>query len=227
MRMRYTACHYGQFENLLSVNKTREMRFFGWAHFAPVCFFCGHVCCDHFFIAKEQNMKNTSRTTRIITQAAVIAELNTVLTYAQYLLWPESTSMAIQVRISESMLVLAFFTPAAVPGMTIGCLLFNLTYAGTLPLDWLVGTLATLLAVWGMRMTRNITVKGYPILGMLLPALTNGLLVGWELTYYIGEASFWYNALFVALGEVIALLVVGTVLFYAIKNRKLEKLMKI
>ena len=51
--------------------------------------------------------------------------------------------------------------------------------------------------------------------------------MGWELTYYIGEASFWYNALFVALGEVIALLVVGTVLFYAIKNRKLEKLMKI
>lgn len=168
-------------------------------------------------------MKNTSRTTRIITQAAVIAALNTVLTYAQYLLWPESTSMAIQVRISEAMLVLAFFTPAAIPGMTIGCLLFNLTYAGTLPLDWLVGTLATLLAVWGMRMTRNITVKGYPILGMLLPALTNGLLVGWELTYYIGEASFWYNALFVALGEVIALLVVGTVLFYAITRRGLDK----
>ena len=67
-------------------------------------------------------MKNTSKTTRIITQAAVIAALNTVLTYAQYLLWPESTSMAIQVRISEAMLVLAFFTPAAVPGMTIGCL---------------------------------------------------------------------------------------------------------
>lgn len=195
--------------------------------------FCAHLfllwsrSAVTIFITKENNMENTSKSTRILTQAAVIAALNTVLTYAQYLLWPESTSMAIQVRISEAMLVLAFFTPAAVPGMTIGCLLFNLTYAGTLPLDWLVGTLATLLAVWGMRMTRNITVKGYPILGMLLPALTNGLLVGWELTYYIGEASFWYNALFVALGEVIALLVVGTVLFYAIKNRKLEKLMKI
>ena len=213
---------------ILSVNKTREMRFSDGRIFVPICFFCGHVCCDHFFYEKEQNMKNTSRTTRIITQAAVIAALNTVLTYAQYLLWPESTSMAIQVRISEAMLVLAFFTPAAVPGMTIGCLLFNLTYAGTLPLDWLVGTLATLLAVWGMRMTRNITVKGYPILGMLLPALTNGLLVGWELTYYIGEASFWYNALFVALGEMIALLVVGTVLFYAITRRGLDqKIMQI
>ena len=212
---------------ILSVNKTREMRFSDGRIFASICFSVVTSAVTTFFIAKEQNMKNTSRTTRIITQAAVIAALNTVLTYAQYLLWPESTSMAIQVRISEAMLVLAFFTPAAVPGMTIGCLLFNLTYAGTLPLDWLVGTLATLLAVWGMRMTRNITVKGYPILGMLLPAVTNGLLVGWELTYYIGEASFWYNALFVALGEVIALLVVGTVLFYAIKNRKLEKLMKI
>ena len=164
-------------------------------------------------------MKNTSRTTRIITQAAVIAALNTVLTYAQYLLWPESTSMAIQVRISEAMLVLAFFTPAAVPGMTIGCLLFNFSR---------MAGLMKSLAVWGMRMTRNITVKGYPILGMLLPALTNGLLVGWELTYYIGEASFWYNALFVALGEMIALLVVGTVLFYAITRRGLDqKIMQI
>ena len=59
--------------------------------------------------------------------------------------------------------------------------------------------------------------------GMLLPALTNALLVGWELTYYIGEASFWYNAAFVALGELIALLLPGTVLFCAIRARKLDK----
>lgn len=112
---------------ILSVNKTREMRFSDGRIFAPICFSVVTSAVTTFFIAKEQNMKNTSRTTRIITQAAVIAALNTVLTYAQYLLWPESTSMAIQVRISEAMLVLAFFTPAAVPGMTIGCLLFNLT----------------------------------------------------------------------------------------------------
>ena len=49
------------------------------------------------------------------------------------------------------------------------------------------------------------------------------LLVGWELTYYIGEASFWYNAAFVALGELIALLLPGTVLFCAIRARKLDK----
>ena len=131
--------------------------------------------------------------------------------------------MAIQVRISEALCVFAFFTPAAIPGLTLGCLLFNLTFAGTLPLDWLVGTLATLIAVEGMWLTRKMTLKGYPLLGMLLPAVTNAILVGWELTYYIGEASFWYNALFVAIGEVIALLVVGSIVFYAVKARGLDK----
>ena len=164
-------------------------------------------------------MKNT----RFITHSAIFAALYAALTYAQFLLFPESTSMAIQVRVSEALCVFAFFTPAAIPGLTLGCLLFNLTFAGTLPLDWLVGTLATLLAVGGMWLTRKVTVKGYPVLGMVLPAATNAILVGWELTYYIGEASFWYNALFVALGELIALLVVGTVVFYAVKARGLDK----
>ena len=164
-------------------------------------------------------MKNT----RFITHSAIFAALYAALTYAQFLLFPESTSMAIQVRVSEALCVFAFFTPAAIPGLTLGCLLFNLTFAGTLPLDWLVGTLATLVAVGGMWLTRKVTVKGYPVLGMLLPAVTNAILVGWELTYYIGEASFWYNALFVALGELIALLVVGTVVFCAVKARGLDK----
>ena len=164
-------------------------------------------------------MKNT----RFITHSAIFAALYAALTYAQFLLFPESTSMAIQVRVSEALCVFAFFTPAAIPGLTLGCLLFNLTFAGTLPLDWLVGTLAALVAVGGMWLTRKVTVKGYPVLGMVLPAVTNAILVGWELTYYIGEASFWYNALFVAIGELIALLVVGTVVFYAVKARGLDK----
>ena len=164
-------------------------------------------------------MKNT----RFITRAAIFAALYAALTYAQYLLWPGSTSMAIQVRISEALCAFSFFTPAAIPGLTLGCLLFNLTFAGTLPMDWLVGTLATLIAAEGMWLTRNITIKGYPLLGMLLPAVTNAILVGWELTFYIGEASFWYNALFVAIGELIALLTVGSVVFFTVKMRGLDK----
>ena len=164
-------------------------------------------------------MKNT----RFLAHSAIFAALYAALTYAQYLLWPGSTSMAIQVRISEALCVFAFFTPAAIPGLSLGCLLFNLTFAGTLPMDWLVGTLATLIAVEGMWLTRKVTLKGYPLFGMLLPALTNAILVGWELTFYIGEASFWYNALFVALGELIALLVLGSILFYALRARGLDQ----
>lgn len=163
-------------------------------------------------------MKNT----RFITHSAIFAALYAALTYAQYLLWPGSTSMAIQVRISEALCVFAFFTPAAIPGLSLGCLLFNLTFANTLPLDWLVGTLATYLAAQTMWCTRSITVKGYPLPGMLCPAIANAILVGWELSVYIG-GGFWINALYVALGELAVLLVVGTALFYALRARNLDK----
>ena len=162
-------------------------------------------------------MKNT----RFITHSAIFAALYAALTYAQFLLFPESTSMAIQVRVSEALCVFAFFTPAAIPGLTLGCLLFNLTFAGTLPLDWLVGTLATLLAVGGMWLTRKVTVKGYPLLGMLMRAIANAILVGWELTVYIG-GGFVLNAVYVAIGEVVVLLVLGSALYYALKKRGMD-----
>ena len=163
------------------------------------------------------------RSARFVVHAAVIAALYAVLTHMQNILLPGSASMAIQMRISEALCVLAFFTPAAIPGLTIGCLVFNLTFAGTLPLDFLVGTLATYLACQGMYLLRRVTIHGIPLPGLLLPALTNAIFVGWELTYYIGEASFWYNALFVAIGELIALLAVGSVVFYAVKARGLDQ----
>ena len=203
---------------ILSVNKTRELSKKDGRIFAAMFFCCGHESVTAFFVRSEI-MKNT----RFITHSAIFAALYAALTYAQYLLWPQSTSMAIQVRISEALCVFAFFTPAAIPGLTLGCLLFNLTFAGTLPMDWLVGTLATLIAVEGMWLTRKVTLKGYPLLGMLLPAVTNAILVGWELTFYIGEASFWYNALFVAIGELIALLAVGSIVFYGVKARGLDQ----
>ena len=203
---------------ILSVNNTRELSKKDGRIFAAIFFCCGHESVTAFFVRSEI-MKNT----RFITHSAIFAALYAALTYAQYLLWPQSTSMAIQVRISEALCVFAFFTPAAIPGLTLGCLLFNLTFAGTLPMDWLVGTLATLIAVEGMWLTRKVTLKGYPLLGMLLPAVTNAILVGWELTFYIGEASFWYNALFVAIGELIALLAVGSIVFYGVKARGLDQ----
>ena len=62
------------------------------------------------------------------------------------------------------------------------------------------------------------------MLGMLLPALTNAILVGWELSVYIG-GGFWLNAVYVAIGEAVVLLVLGTALYYGLKRRSLaEKL---
>ena len=162
-----------------------------------------------------------TKSTRYLTQAAIIAALYAVLTHLQNLLLPGSTTWAIQMRLSEALCVLALFTPAAVPGLTLGCLIFNITYAAALPLDFVLGSAATLLAAEGMWLTRKVTVHGYPLLAMLMPAIANAILVGWELTAYIG-GGFGLNALYVALGEIAVLLVPGSLLYYALKKRGLE-----
>ena len=158
--------------------------------------------------------------TRFLAQGAMIAALYAGLTYMQNFLIPGSATWAIQFRASEALCVLALFTPAAIPGLTVGCVLFNLTFAGSLPLDVPLGGLATLLAVGGMYALRNVKIKGYPFLAMLLPALTNAFLVGWELSVYIG-GGFWLNALYVAIGEAAVLLTLGTALYYALRSRGL------
>lgn len=165
-----------------------------------------------------------NRKTRFITQAAILAALYAVLTHMQNLLLPGTATWAIQCRLSEAMCVLAFFTSSAVPGLTIGCLLFNLTFAGSLPLDFLVGSLATFCATGLMWLSRRITFRGIPILGLIMPALTNAVLVGWELTLFIG-GGFFLNALYVALGELIVLMSFGLALYQVIRKRHLQELL--
>ena len=160
-------------------------------------------------------MSRTTQKTRYLAHAAIIAALYAVLTHMQNLLLPGTTSMAIQFRVSEAMCVLAFFTPAAIPGLTLGCLLFNLTSGLALPLDFLIGSLATLIAAWGMYACRGIRIKGLPVLGLTFPAFTNAILVGAELTYYFG-GGFLINALYVALGELGVLFTLGIMLYFAL-----------
>ena len=154
---------------------------------------------------------------RYIAQAAIIAALYAVLTHFQNLLLPGSATWAIQLRVSEALCILAFFTPAAAMGLGVGCLIFNLTFAAALPLDFLVGTVATWLAAKGMWLTRKV-----PAIGLAFPALFNAILVGWELTVYIG-GGFRVNALYVAAGELAVLLTVGLLLYKAMKKRGLDK----
>ena len=162
-----------------------------------------------------------NRQIRTLAHGAIIAALYVVLTHMQNILLPNSASFAIQFRVSEALCVLAFFTPGAIMGLALGCLLFNLSFAGALPLDWLVGSLASGLSAWAMWLSRKWTVKGCPLFGMLMPALFNALLVGWELELYIG-GGFWLNALYVAIGEAAVLLTLGTALYYAMKQRHLD-----
>lgn len=163
-----------------------------------------------------------SRHTRHLVHAAIIAALYVVLTHMQNLILPGSATLAIQFRLSEALCILAFFTPAAISGLSVGCLVFNLTYAAAMPLDILVGSLATYLATQFMWLTRKVTIKSYPLPGMLMPALTNCLLVGWELTAYIG-GGFWINAVYVAIGELAVLLIPGSILYFSMKHRSLDR----
>ena len=158
---------------------------------------------------------------RVIAYAALIAAMYTVLTHLQNLLIPGSATWAIQFRVSEALCILSFFTPAAIPGLTVGCFLFNLTYAAALPLDTLVGSLATALTSVSMYLTRNVKLKGMPVLGLTMPAVWNALLVGWELTVYIG-GMFWLNAVYVAIGEAAVLGTLGVLLYTAMKKRNLD-----
>ena len=159
---------------------------------------------------------------RHLVHAAIFAALYVVLTNWQNFILPGSATWAIQMRLSEALSILAFFTPAAAPGLAVGCLLFNLNYTAALPLDAVVGTLATWLACKAMWMTRNVRFLGLPLVGLLMPALTNAIFVGWELTVYIG-GGFWINAMYVALGEAAVLLIPGTVLYLAMTKRGLDQ----
>jgi len=159
---------------------------------------------------------------KYIAYGALIAAMYAALTHLQNLLIPGSTTWAIQFRVSEALCIFAFFTPAAIPGLSIGCFIFNLTYGAALPLDPLLGTLATALATGGMYLSRCTTWHRIPILGLALPALFNALLVGWELTLYIG-GGFWINALYVAIGELAVLFTLGLLLYTAMRRKGLDR----
>ena len=125
--------------------------------------------------------------------------------------------------------MLALFTPAAIPGLTLGCVISNIYSIGEgLPLDMIFGSLATLGATLSIWVLQNVKIKDYPIFSMLMPAIFNGLIVGWEIeTFFIDGPFNFGDFLFqggcVALGELGVMLVLGTILYYVIFKRKLDK----
>ena len=166
--------------------------------------------------------------TAYLTKAALIAAVYAVLTYAAAALGLAYGE--VQFRFSEALTVLPIFCPAAVPGLTLGCLVSNITSTVN-PVDMIVGTLATLFAALTTRALRNVKIAKYPLLSMLAPVLFNGLFVGAEIAYFAGDNVFWQAfapaSLSVAAGEAAVVFVLGTLLWLVInKDRKLQGLLK-
>ena len=67
------------------------------------------------------------KSTLYIVQGALIAAIYATMTILQNVLIPGSASMPVQFRISEVLTVLALYTPAAIPGLTIGCVIANIS----------------------------------------------------------------------------------------------------
>ncbi len=160
----------------------------------------------------------TTNANRIVflTTTGVIAGLYTALTLC---LAPISFGL-VQCRLSEVLTVLAVYTPAAVPGLAVGCALSNLigltmgsNIAGAL--DILLGTLATGLAALLTRRWRNRRLWGLPVLSTLPPVVLNALIVGTELTFVSPQVTWpvWgIQVGLVAAGQAVACIGGGLVL---------------
>ncbi len=174
-------------------------------------------------------MNTNKKGTYYLTVASVIAAMYAVLTIMQNLLLQNSASAAVQVRLSEALCALCVITPAAIPGVTIGCLISNLTSIGSMPLDIVFGPIATLLAGIFMYKLRNIRIKSIPLLSLMMPVIFNAVIVGFELTVFLPSESgvtfkaFLIQASLVAVGEIISAVGLGIPLQKAVEKRGLLK----
>lgn len=147
------------------------------------------------------------------TQAAMIAALYVVLTLMANALG--LANYAIQVRFSEALTILPFFTPAAIPGLFVGCLLSNII-TGCAPMDVVFGSLATLAgAVGTYALRKNKWIAPIP------PIVANIIVVPLVLTYvYKFEGSLIYFGITVGIGEVISCGLLGMILLFALDKHR-------
>ncbi|MBQ8518404.1 MAG: QueT transporter family protein [Agathobacter sp.] len=159
-------------------------------------------------------MRNKNVT--IMTQAAIIAALYVVLTMVANAFG--LANYAIQVRFSEALCILPFFTVAAVPGLTIGCWIANLL-TGAAIWDVLFGSLATLIGAIGTYLLRK-----HKVLMTFPPVIANAIIIPCVLRYGYGitwefngvDWAIPYFAVTVGVGEIISVCVLGGVLLNAL-----------
>ena len=164
-------------------------------------------------------MRNKNVT--FMVQAAIIAALYVVLTFVANALG--LASHTIQVRFSEALCILPFFTPAAIPGLWIGCLIANLA-TGAVIWDIIFGSIATLLGAIGTYLLRR-----HKFLCTLPPVIANMIIVPFILVYGYGiprvyfkevDVTIIFNAMTVGIGEVISVCVLGSILLNVLNKYK-------
>lgn len=149
--------------------------------------------------------------TKKLTMAATIAALYVILTGLAKLLGLDSG--VIQVRFSEALCVLPCFTPAAIPGLFVGCLLSNIL-TGAVIWDVVFGSLATLIGAVGTRLLRK-----NRVLAVLPPILANTIIIPFVLAYAYGfSGTIPYFMLTVGIGEVISCGILGLLLHSSVKK---------
>ncbi len=153
-----------------------------------------------------------NKKTLYLVQAGMIAAIYVALTVA----FAAFSFREVQVRLAEALTILPVFTPAAVPGLFVGCLLGNILGGAVLP-DIIFGSLATLLGAIGTRLLRDRS----PYLAPLPPIAANTIIVPWVLKYAYGfELPIPVMMISVGVGEVLSCGVLGLILYFALRKRK-------
>ena len=156
---------------------------------------------------KDKNNK----TVYFLTYGAVIAAIYVALTVT----FQPICFGPVQFRISEALCILPYFTPAAVPGVFLGCLLSNLL-CGAAGLDIIFGSLATLIGAVGSYALRR-----EKWLVCLPPILSNTVIIPWVLRFAYGSADLIpFAMLTVGIGEILAIGVLGNILLHALERHK-------
>lgn len=155
-------------------------------------------------------MKNTNQKSSFMTHAAMIAAIYVVLTY----IFAPFSFGDVQVRIAEALTILPIFTPAAIPGLFIGCLIGNILGGAILP-DIIFGSLATFI---GAAFTYFLRKKSQ-FLCILPPIVSNTIIVPLVLKYGYGmNLPISFLMLTIGIGEIISCGLLGLILYYALRK---------
>lgn len=165
-----------------------------------------------------------NKKTLFICQSAAVAAIYVVLTLIANAFG--LANYAIQVRFSEALTILPFFTSVAIPGLFAGCIISNIL-TGCLPLDTVFGSIATLIGAVGTYMISNRlkhnTTSQY--LAPIPPIVANTLIVPFVLAYvYKFEGSILYFMLTIGIGEIISCGILGLILLKTLSRYKGKEL---